>query len=76
LFRFKNDCDENICEKLKEHKDDIQFFKYFDWRLAKVDIVDNQISLWQLLIEWERGNNVVQNIVPIVPQLNLVDLMV
>jgi hypothetical protein len=76
LFRFKNDCDENVCEKLKEHKDDIHFFEIFDWRLAKVDIVDNQLSLWQLLVEWQRENNIVQNIVLVIPQLKLVDLVV
>ncbi len=59
-----------------EHKDDIQFFANLDWRLAKVNIVDNQVSLWQLLIKGQRGNNVVQNIVPIIPQLKLVDLKV
>ncbi len=30
VIRFKNDCDENVCEKLKEQKDDIQFFENFD----------------------------------------------
>jgi hypothetical protein len=51
-------------------------FWNFWLEVSKVDIVDNQVSLWQIFIEWQRGNNVVQNIVPVIPQVKLVDLMV